>query len=146
MSSAVPWINQISVQVSSSTQTCIELQAPTRGYLNRLIVTQVSGPTDGFSYDVYDREDACESVSTDSVTPEDTVELLDPIVHKITPTKTVSASGSTGEDFEKSWYYENQDERQSPSRRLKGAIWLSLRPEGSEDKTFHIAYTIANPL
>lgn len=45
--------------VVCGTPACIELPMPPRGILERLIVTQVSGPTEEGTLNVYDRKGAC---------------------------------------------------------------------------------------
>lgn len=50
-------------------------------------------------------------------------------------------SGTTVKEFELNLAYENADNQSEVSRRRTSALWLSITPEGSGDKTWQIAYT-----
>lgn len=49
----------VTFSVTCGTPACIELPMPPRGILERLIVTQVSGPAEEGTINVYDRKGAC---------------------------------------------------------------------------------------
>lgn len=144
----LPYIKSLTVTADSGESNCIELPAPPRGQLERIIVKQTSGALDGYSFDVLDRNDACDSVSEQSSNPDDNVELLDKELHKVIPTQTVAATESTSENFfDSGKSYENQDERNVNTMRLNDALYMDLQPTtAGTTKTFQISYTILNPL
>lgn len=141
----VPYSRTTSAVVTSGTKLCVTLPAPTRGILNRLIVKQNSGAIEGFSVDLFDRRDACESVAIDSSNPDDNVSYTDPFIHKVIPTQTVETDVDVLELHEKVWGYLNQDERNPNSMRATGALYLEIDAAGSGDKGFFVGYTVTVP-
>lgn len=145
---AVPYTKTIETTVASGQENCIELPAPYRGIITRLVVKDKSG-TDGFSFNVYDREDACSSVVESSYWNDNELEvdfenaLLDPELHQIQATQTVTAGSSTSEQFNIILPYENKDESGLHGRKTT-ALWMSVTPAGAGNKTFQIAYTVTS--
>jgi hypothetical protein len=139
------YTNGFEFEVTGSQATCVELPAPPRGTLERMIIKQVGG-TDGFDCLVLDRKDACASVaevsnSFEPDTPEGENKLLDPDLHRIID--SISIAGGTGiyEGFNLNAGYQNRDEqdiRRTPNSR----IYLDLTPGGSGSKTYQVAYTV----
>lgn len=53
----------IEFTAESGVAKCVELPAPSRGTLDRLLIKQVSGTDAGFTYTLYDRKGACTNAS-----------------------------------------------------------------------------------
>jgi hypothetical protein len=141
----LPYSKIYSFEADSDSDVCLEIPAPPRGTLRRLIVKQTAGALDGFDFDLYDRHDACAGVSQESCNPGD--EEFDSDLHKISATETVLAAADTHEDFEVLLPYENKD---SLCDGLHGAkrslIYMRLNPVASGAKTFQVAITVTSDL
>jgi hypothetical protein len=153
--SGVPYIQQVEVECVSDSPNCVELPAPYRGHLRRLIVVQVDGSADGFSYDLYDRFDACgqeipimsppsttTSTTTTTNAPWLEPEFLESLLHKLQDTQTVAAASMSKEQYSLDLSYINRDEQDPITKRPTPALYMDVRPAGSGVKTFRIAYTI----
>lgn len=128
------------IEVVSGSENCAVLLAPTRGTLRRLIVKQISGTLDGFTFNLYDRLDAC-STEEEVSSSFDQINLFDPELHRICPEVTITATNALSELFDVEHGYENQDEqdiRRTPNSR----IYLSINASGAGTKIFQITYSI----
>lgn len=125
----------------SGQPNCYVLRAPTRGTIKRFIIKQVGGDLDGFTYDIYDRMDACLTQSEQSFNPDDAT-LGDRVLHTIAPTRVLAAGEPTDRHYELDWAYENISERDPTNKRRTGAVFLELTPGGAGGKDFEVAYTI----
>ena len=134
---AIPYSRVLSATVESAADNCVELPAPPRGILRRMVVKQVSGITEGFEFDLYSKKSASPGCgSEDSECADDA--LMDPEVYQLIPTQT---SGTDHEQmFDRNDAYENQD--WDCERRRNTMIYMRLRPTGTGVKTFHIGYSI----
>jgi hypothetical protein len=136
-----PYCSQVDVTAIGGTNLCVTLPAPARGIVVRLVVKQMSGALDGFTYELYDREDACASVATDSTNPDDLTWFADADIHRIQAKQTVNASANTGAQYGLLLPYINRDEQDPYMRTPKTAIYLDLLAAGSGEKDFSIAVT-----
>ena len=116
---------------------CIEMPAPARGDLRRVIAIVDSGGGSITSLTLYDRRDACDGVEQ-SFNPNDNTQLLNPRVHQITPVLT--PTGGVIEEFERNWAYQNRDE-QKIHGRMETRLWGKLVASGSGK--LHLAYTVS---
>lgn len=130
--------NQLKVSLTAGQYNCIELPAPSSGEVVRFVVKQIDGFDDGFEYDVLDRKGACEGEAAVSSSFDD-IDLLDKEAHSILGHQVVAGTLST--HYDKKFGYQNQDE-QDIRRTPKTRIYADIRPNGSGDKTFQIAYSI----
>jgi hypothetical protein len=123
---------------TQSGDNCIELPAPPRGAVHKLIITPDSGGSAVITSAVlYDRQDACDGVER-SFNPDDFNDSgLEPLVHQISPELTPTGSDIT--QFEKYWCYLNQDE-QHISGRTNSRLWLKLTM--GTGGIVHLSYTI----
>lgn len=143
----LPYTKTLQVQAVSAQANCIELPAPIRGIITRLIVKDKDSGVEGFTFDLYDREDACSNVTESSYYNDDERqtdfenELLDPELHKLQATQTIAAATAVSEQFDIVLPYENKDEGGLHERR-QSKIYMELTPSGSGTKTFQIAYTV----
>lgn len=123
-------------QVVGTGDVCIELPAPTRGCVKRLVVVP-QGSAAITAAVLYDRQDACDGVER-SINPDDeNISGLDPLVHQIN--STITLSGGNVLEFGRDWCYLNQDE-QHIHGRANSRIWLKLSV--STGGEMHIGYTI----
>lgn len=116
---------------------CIEMPAPARGDIRRLIAVVDSGGGSITSLTIYDRKDACDG-NEQSFNPDDGTKLLNPKVHQVTPTLTPTAG--VIEEYERNWAYQNRDE-QKIHGRMETRLWGKLVASGTG--TLHLAYTVA---
>lgn len=130
--------SQFEFDAEGGENRCIELPAAARGKLERLVIKQISGAVAGFTYDVLDRRDACESEAAIS-SSFDTITLLDKELHRIMPQQVVV--GAADSHFDMAYTYQNQDE-QPATLTPKTRIYLDIAPGGSGTKTFQVAYTV----
>lgn len=133
---AVPYERSFDFQAVSGEDAIVELGVPIRGIINRLIVNQVGGNAEGYSFDIYDQEQAV-LVAVGSASSESAQQQ--PNQHKVIPTQTVGAGSRAVEHFEKQWAFGNHDG--TPSTR-KGRLYMRINPVGSGTKGFEISYTI----
>jgi len=137
--SDIPYSNRVEQAIASGSGTTIALPAPPRGVVSRLIVKQVDGALEGFTFDIYSRVEAAEdnSVSQDGTS-------YDPELYKLQATQTVGGGNNLSEQYGLALGYVNQD-----TRRLEGIprtqIHIEITPGGSGNKTFQIAWTILSP-
>lgn len=141
---STPYSREIEFTAISNQSTCVVMPTHGRGYLQRLIVKQIDGVAEGFTYNVFNRIDACSSVQESSQNSEDHAELMDRDMHKVLPTQSVSNGNVLSELFEKEWPYENRDER-DVSMVTKKQLYLEIVPNGTGTKTFQVAYTATGP-
>jgi len=128
-----------SVEVEAGIKSCFAVRAPIRGVINRFIIKQIDGTAEGFTFSIFDREDACSSISEDSDNPDDLISLHHPDVHVVH--NGVAAAGATVvTDLGLDRAYENMDERSPVTIRQTGALYIEL--ESVSAATFHIGYTI----
>lgn len=140
------YANGFDFEAESGVASCIELPAPARGEVKRLIIKQVSGTLDGFTADLLDRVDACSVNAEVSNSFEPTLDfaenkLLDKELHRIVAQISVAGSGAISQQFNLDAGYQNRDEqdiRRTPNTR----IYLDLLPAGSGLKQFQVAYAI----
>jgi hypothetical protein len=133
-----PYENALQVEVTGGQSNCVELLAPPRGSVKKLIIQQVSGTVAGFTADLYNREGACGDEPEVSSSFDD-VPSITPALHRVMPQVVAGAGGSA--QFGLDYNYVNMDEqdiRRTPNSRL----WLDLAPGGTGAKTFQISYTI----
>lgn len=129
----------LEVSADSGEWLCVEMPAPARGVLERVIVKQIDGTLAGFTFDILDRRDACEGEPVSSMGLDD-IETRDKALHRVAGQVVVAASSSTSERYNLSAEYCNQDE-QDVTRRPTTRLYLDLKPDGTGAKTFQIAYT-----
>lgn len=142
----VPYSKAYSFDVVAGDDVALEIPAPPRGTLTRLIVKQVDGTYDGFEFDVLDRQDAANSLySQVSCNPGD--ELLDPDMYKIMATQVVAPASQGVELFNLVIPYENKDSLCDGTHAAKRPrLWINLRPPGSGAKTFQVAISVTSEL
>jgi len=142
---SIPYSRVEDVVAVGGQATCFILPAPTRGVIARFIIKQMAGASDGFVYNIYDRWDACRSVSEQSFNPHDEA-LGDRIMHQIIAQQTVPAGQVQDLHFEAVWPYENKSERDVVSRRRLGEIYLEIVANAvGAEIPFQAAYTILQP-
>ena len=125
------------VTINSAASTCIRVEAPFRGLLDKLLIKQVSEGLAGFKVDVYSRAVACDlSVSLN----EDDKLPADPDMFKIIPTENVASGKALLELFNLQAPYENQDPLVKGFK--ENAIYIEITPGGVDAKDFDIAYAI----
>lgn len=125
---------------TSGQDNCVVLPAPPRGILRKLVVKQVNGVADGFTFNLFNRSDACPSVAEVS-DPFDPDALLDPDLHKIQDEIAISAPTLISSQFGFQRGYANEDE-QDVRRTRASRIYLSINPGGAGDKLFQVGYAI----
>ena len=146
----VPYTRQLIVTTDSGQVACIELPAPPRGILTRLIIKQTEGSLGGFTFNLYDREQPCVnsslSVGEDVIVGGGSVALgAEPELHKIQAEVTIAGGTDISEQFGLIAPYVNQDDqddRKTPSPR----IHMQLDPGGGDHKVWQIAYTITSDM
>ena len=117
---------------------CIELPAPIRGSVTRLVITPESGSSAVItSATLYDRQDACDGIARSSNPDDQNPHNLEPLVHQIGAALTPSGSDITG--FGLNLIYHNQDE-QYIHGRANSRLWMSLVM--ATGGIVHIGYTI----
>lgn len=126
--------------LTSNQDNCISMPAPTRGLIRKIIVKQINGTLEGFTFNLFNRQDACPSVAEISGGSGDEA-LLDSDLHRICPEVTVIADSDLSSVFDVSHAYQNRDE-QDVRRQPRSRIYMSLNPVGSGEKLFHFAYAI----
>lgn len=137
----VPYDNAVQFQVQSGSPTCVELGFPLRGTINRLTMNQVDGTAEGYSFDIYDREDACQIAigSSSSLSAQ-----VQPTQHKVMPSQTVAPGSRLLELFEKVWSYQNRDGNSSAGRRTR--LYLRITALGTGTKSFEVTYSVMQPV
>lgn len=141
------YTNSCEFDVEAGSAVCVELPAPPRGLLNRLVIKQTTGVLSGLTCEVLDRKDACTSVDevSNSFDPDADFQrnpLLDVELHRIVADITVAGGSALYEGFNLDAGYENRDEydiRRTPNTR----IYLDLTVAGTGTKRIQVAYTIA---
>lgn len=142
----IPYTREDTFETVAGQENCIALEVPFRGFLQRLVVKQTSGTLSGYSFDLYDRRDACAIYAESSQADEDFEnELQAKEVHRLIATQTVAGGQAVSAQYGLSIGYENRDERLPDSRRATGKLYLSITPGGTGAKTFAIGYTVASP-
>jgi hypothetical protein len=139
------YTNGFDFDVTSGTALCVELPAPPRGMLQRVIVKQLAGGLSGFTFNLLDRSDACAGAAeiSDDFEGEDPVtlnKLLDAELHQIVAEVTVAPAAAISSRFDLRAGYQNRDEqdiRRTPNSR----IYLDIAALGAGVKPFQIAYT-----
>ena len=140
----IPYTREFFATVTAGQENCVPLPSPPKGFLQRLVVKQVTGANAGFSFNLYDRRDACAIYQESSQVDEDYENtMVVPEAHQLQATQTVAAAQTTSQQYGLWLAYENRDERLKESRRLTPAIYLSLTPSGTGLKKFAIGYSIA---
>lgn len=125
--------NYTQVTVTSATPYKLQMPAPYRGELNRIVVKQTSGALEGFTVDVYD------------CNPDSPPNSDDKDVHKILGTITVAGSSSTAAEYDKNYAYANKEiDATDLSLRPKGRITIVINASGTLDKLFHVGITTSN--
>jgi hypothetical protein len=125
--------NYTQVSVTSGTPYKLQLGAPYRGELNRIVVKQTSGTLAGFTVDVYD----CDPDSPPNTDDKD--------VHKILGTITVAGSASTAAEYDKRYAYANKEiDSTDLSLRPKSRITIVINASGTLAKPFHVGITTSN--
>ena len=141
------YTNGFDFQLTSGTDTCVELPAPPRGVLRRFTVKQISGTLEGFTFNLLDRKDACAAIAEISgdaepgAPPEQANKLLDRELHRLLPEVTVTSGNALDEQYNLQMGYQNRDE-QDVRRTPESRIYLDIRAAGSGVKDFQVAYTI----
>lgn len=133
----IPYTNTLQVALTAGQANCLEIPAPARGALVRLVIKQVDGVVAGFSFDVLDRIGACATEEEVSSSFDDNP-TVDRELHKIMGTQTVA--GRVSEQFGVTFPYVNQDE-QDIRKTPKSRLYLDITPAGTGSKTFDISYT-----
>ena len=141
---SIPYTKTVEAVCVSGVRNCIVIPLPTRGILTRLIVKQVSGPEEGFAFDLFDRQQACQYYGSLSES-EGHVGELSPDLYKLQPTQSVLADANLSEQYQLALPYVNQDDQNVGSRRPTGALYLSILPAGTGAKQFEAAATVAQP-
>lgn len=146
----VPYTRQLQFDSSDEMKVCVELPAPPRGILTRLIVKQTAGTLGGFSFDVYDRRQACEFTSLSVNDPDaeeggGVAQGLEPELHMIMDTVTVTAGNEVSAQYDLVRPYVNQDDRDQ-TQRPTPMLYMTLDPVGGGAKTWQIAYTITSDM
>lgn len=133
---SVAYERTIEVSATSGEPNDIELGLPMRGTIRKLIVNQVTGNDEGYSFDLYNNEAAVKaavgSESSDSAAAQ-------PNQHKVIPTQTVAPGSRAVEHWEKVWAYANADG--TPSTR-KTRLYLRITPNGTGIKSFELSFAI----
>lgn len=115
------------------------IEAPQRGYVGKIVVTQAAGTLSGFTFDLYDSELA-ESGGSESLDASG-LPALDPSVYQVIPTQTVASSARTGGLFGAAYPYRNLDDDYVGR---KGRLVLRIRPAAAGD--FHVGISFAAPV
>jgi len=124
--SDIVYTNNLRAQMASGAN-CLELPAPPRGEVNRLVITVSSGAGTISGAIIFDRQDACDGTERSTNPDDNNISGMDPLVHQITPSLT--PSGGNILEFEKSWAYQNQDE-QRITGRFESKLWLQITTSG----------------
>jgi hypothetical protein len=141
-----PYVREIEFMATGGEDVCVTLPAPGKGVIHRIIVKQLGGTLEGYSLDLFDRADCCAGAASLSLNLEDLSSRIDADLHKIIATRTVAAPNASLELFDLEQPYANRDEQDKWQRRTTNAIYLNLRPAGTGEKSFAIAYTIVEAL
>lgn len=115
------------------------LEAPQRGYVGRVVVTQVSGTLGGFSFDLYNTELA-EPGGSESIDAFDEPRLH-PSVYRVVPTQTVASSSRTGALYGAAYPFRNLD---PDDAGRKGRLVLRINPANTGD--FHVGVSFVAPV
>jgi len=143
----VPYTRTLLFSTESGVEACVELPAPPRGVLERIVIKQTEGELGGFSYNLYDRAQACgeSSLSVSQAVPGDTesgvAKSAEPELHQIVATAAVVAGEDVSARFGLAAPYVNQDDqdvRKTPFPKL----YLRLDPSGGGHKAWQVSYTV----
>lgn len=139
----LPYTNTVTREGLIGGQTYkVVLPVPYRGVLQRLVVVQTDGVLAGFSFNLFDREDACAGESTDSSNLDDAAVSADPRCHKLQATQTVAGSAAASEQYGMGLSYANRDEQDKYLRQPTRALYLDLQVSGTGAKRFQVAFTV----
>lgn len=133
--------NAVEAEAASGGYNCVELYAPGRGVMNKLVIKQISGASEGFTARLYNRKGACANEAEQSSSPEDDTIPVDSDLHLVLSEISVSAGSVTSAQYQLTAGYQNQDESgilKTPKTRL----YLDIQPGGSGNKLFQVAYAI----
>lgn len=113
-----------------STTPVFTLKAHPRGAIEKFLIKQVGGASDGYSFDLL------------SIHPDDLPDGHDIDTYKICPTQTVAGSATSKEIFT-AYSYKNQKDTIVPT----GAIYLKMTiATGITSKTFSVGYLTSSDL
>ncbi len=138
----VPYQYQDRYSVTAGADNCVEVPAPIRGRLRRLVVQQVSGALDGFTVRLYTSESAC-GRSGNSYADVADASLLSESMFQIGYDYVVAASSDLLNQQALDVPY--VDNEMAGNGRLKSALFVKLTPAGSGTKVFDVGYTIDTP-
>lgn len=138
----IPYTREITVSAQGGQHACVKLPVPPLGIITRFIVKQLTGATDGFSFEVYDRGDCCAGENLDSLNPNDLISRIDPDLHRVMAKQTVSSGQNASSQFNVQYPYVNRDERDPTTMKPTYALYLDLLPSGSGAKDFAVAFTV----
>lgn len=127
------------VLVEGGAPTCVPIEVPYQGRLSRFQVLQKTGELEGFSVEIFDREDAC-SGTIDSSNPDDPYEHSVADAHRIYGPLTAAASAQSVLGQELWVFYENRDELPDNNMR-NNRLYVRITPTGVGDKYFVLAWT-----
>ncbi len=134
----IPYQKTILVTVTAGMDNAVELPAPIRGVLQRLVVAQRGG-TAAFTARVFNSERPAGHADDQSDVDEENTLPVEAFA--VTPALT-GASGKY-EQYDGKWGYV-VNELAGPGR-LQSSLWLKLTPAGSGEVTYAVSYTVLTP-
>ena len=143
--SDMPYSNAVVVTAVSEADNCVELNLPPRGELKRLIVSQMDGGPDGFTFRAYDRRDACPGQVQQPERVGTSVPVLETLPrssHQLSPDYVAAAGDSEVALFDLSIPYTVKNAPNPATVANKGGLTLWLRPNGAGNKRFAVSYTV----
>lgn len=145
----VPTQAQATVTIDGADPVCVPVLAIPRGEINRVLVKQVDGGSDGFSVKLFDRALACDNDTSlslsQSLTYDDEVPSdQDPALHQIGPGWSAGPGVDEVREEELQLAYRNRDPLPGNNVPVQ-RVYVQIKPNGSGSKTFDIYLLIFAP-
>lgn len=149
------------ISVTGGSETGIALPILTRGMISKLLVVQLSGTLDGFTYQLYNAKAACPpganptTVATGNSVPYQIYAVTPPFVVASTKSQFSTAEGSSEDGTTNlNFAYMNCDNTTGPanlvttasSTNAMGYLYLKLNVSGTGAKTFGVSITGLAPI
>ena len=134
----IPYTKTVTATVTGGSDNVVELPAPIRGLLNRLVISQI-GANENFTAQLYTAEraaggaDDLSDVDEESGVPAEAFSVTDAL------------TGTSGKykSYDTRLGYESNEFAQLGRRQ--SSLWLKITPATAGEKQFAIAYTVLVP-
>ncbi len=134
----IPYSKTVTEVVTAGIDNVVELPAPIRGLLNRLVISQVGG-TAAFTARLFTAE--APAGAADDHSDVDAEEGLPAEAFAVTP-ELAGVSGKYAAYDTRLGYESNEYAQEG---RRQSSLWLRLTPAGSGPATYVIGYTVLIP-